>query len=124
MLNQFSFTKAHIILICGIIVGVFSYAAINSICTGLLVVNWIAAGDLKAKFKKLKESKIFWVLISLFLLHLLGLLYTSNFEYALKDLKIKLPIFFLPIVFIASPSLSVKEFRSILKVLLIFLLIN
>ena len=124
MLNQFSFQKAHVILICGIIVGVFSYAAINSICTGLLVVNWIAAGDLKTKFKNLKESNIFWVLISLFLLHLLGLLYTSNFTYALKDLKIKLPIFFLPIVFIASPSLSIKEFRSILKVLLITALLS
>ena len=124
MLNQFSFPKAHIILICGIIVGVFSYAAINSICTGLLVINWIAEGNLKQKINTLRNSKIFWVLISLFLLHLLGLLYTSNFTYALKDLKIKLPIFFLPIVFIASPSLSVKEFRSILKVLLITALLS
>ncbi len=124
MLNQFSFSKAHIVLICGIIVGVFSYAAINSICTGLLVINWIAAGDLKEKFKNLKESNIFWVLISLFLLHLLGLLYTSNFEYAIKDLKIKLPIFFLPIVFITSPSLTVTEFRRILKVLLITALLS
>lgn len=124
MLNQFSFSKAHIVLICGIIVGVFSYAAINSICTGLLVINWIAEGNLKQKLITLRNSKIFWVLISLFLFHLLGLLYTSNFTYALKDLKIKLPIFFFPIVFIASPSLSVKEFRSILKVLLITALLS
>lgn len=124
MLNQFSFSKAHIVLICGIIVGVFSYAAINSICTGLLVINWIAAGNLKQKLNTLRTSKIFWVLISLFLLHLMGLLYTSNFEYALKDLKIKLPIFFLPIVFITSPSLSVSEFRRILKVLLISALLS
>jgi O-antigen ligase len=124
MLNQFSFQKAHIILICGIIVGVFSYAAINSICTGLLVINWIAEGNLKQKINTLRNSKIFWVLISLFLMHLIGLLYTSNFTYALKDLKIKLPIFFLPIVFITSPSLSVKEFRSILKVLLITALLS
>ena len=124
MLNQFSFPKAHIVLICGIIVGVFSYAAINSICTGLLVINWIAAGNLKQKLNTLRTSKIFWVLISLFLLHLLGLLYTSNFEYAIKDLKIKLPIFFLPIVFITSPSLTITEFRSILKVLLITALLS
>lgn len=124
MLNQFSFSKAHIILICGIIVGVFSYAAINSICTGLLVINWIAAGNLNQKLNTLRTSKIFWVLIGLFLLHLMGLLYTSNFEYALKDLKIKLPIFFLPIVFITSPSLSVSEFRRILKVLLISALLS
>lgn len=124
MLNQFSFSKAHIVLICGIIVGVFSYAAINSICTGLLVINWIAAGNLNQKLNTLRTSKIFWVLISLFLLHLMGLLYTSNFEYALKDLKIKLPIFFLPIVFITSPSLSVSEFRRILKVLLISALLS
>ena len=124
MLNQFSFPKAHIVLICGIIVGVFSYAAINSICTGLLVINWIAAGNLKQKLNTLRTSKIFWVLISLFLLHLLGLLYTSNFEYAIKDLKIKLPIFFLPIVFITSPSLTITEFRSILKALLITALLS
>lgn len=124
MLNLFSFQKAQVILICGIIVGVFSYSAINSICTGLLVINWIAEGDLKAKFKKLKESNIFWLLISLFLLHLVGLLYTSNFEYALKDLKIKLPIFFLPIVFVSAKQLSTIQFRNILKVLLITALLS
>ncbi len=124
MLNKFPFHKAHVFFICMVIVGVFFAPAINSIGMGLLVINWLVEGDLKSKWNKLVQSKIFWVLLSVFFIHLIGLIYTSNFQYALKDLKIKLPIFILPFVFISSKQLSESEFKVVLKTLIFTALVS
>ena len=51
---------------------------------------------------------------SLFLLHILGLAYTTDFDYALKDIRIKLPVFILPIIISVSPSLDYKKFRFLM----------
>lgn len=48
------------------------------------------------------------MLSSLMLLHVLGLIYTSDFSYALKDIKIKLPLLALPIIVPVIPKLSSK----------------
>lgn len=41
----------------------------------------------------------YWILISLFLFHLVGLLWTSDFNYACKDIRIKLPLLVMPLIF-------------------------
>ena len=50
----------------------------------------------KKIIKKSIKNKFLILFISLFIIHLLGLLYTSNFRYAFKDLDIKLPLLILP----------------------------
>ncbi len=62
--------------------------------------------------------------MSVFAIHIIGLLYTENFEYALKDLKIKLPILLLPIVFASSISLSKKQFERILEILILMAFVS
>lgn len=61
-----------------------------------------------------KENLPAIVFTSLYLLHVIGLLFTVDFDYALKDLRIKLPLLVLPIIFTVSPSLDKKKFRSIM----------
>lgn len=56
------------------------------------------------------------VLASIFFLHIAGLANTSDYEYAAKDLRIKLPILILPIIFSVSYTLREKMFRHILAV--------
>jgi O-antigen ligase len=51
---------------------------------------------------------------SIFLVHVLGLLYTTDLAYAMKDIRIKLPVFILPIIISLSPSLDYKKFRLLL----------
>jgi hypothetical protein len=51
---------------------------------------------------------------SIYLLHVLGLLLTVDFDYALKDLRIKLPIFALPIILSVSRPLEWKQFRTLM----------
>lgn len=59
------------------------------------------------------KDKAALMLISFYFLHVLGLLYTTDFEYAFKDLRVKLPLLFLPVVFATSKPLA-KEKADIL----------
>lgn len=67
-------------------------------------------------FKKFlrRENLPAIVFSSLYILHLSGLLFTIDFDYALKDLRIKLPLFVLPIILSVSNPLSRKQFRNLM----------
>jgi hypothetical protein len=75
----------------------------------LLLGNWIIEGDFKRKWQVIKTSKVLWVLSSFYFLHLVGLFYTSDFNYALNDLRIKLPLLWFPLLFATSRTLNKKE---------------
>lgn len=54
------------------------------------------------------------ILASLFLLHLIGCLWTSNFDYASRDLRIKLPLLLFPVFISSMPQINAKEKNIIL----------
>ena len=54
------------------------------------------------------------VFSSLYLLHLAGLVFTVDFDYALKDLRIKLPLLVLPVILTVSEPLNNKKFRMLM----------
>lgn len=66
------------------------------------------------KFGLFFKNRIAVVIASLFALHLIGLLHTSDFDYALKDLRTKLPIFVIPLVMSSMPRLSIKQIKQLL----------
>ncbi len=47
---------------------------------------------------------------SIFLLHIVGLIFTTDFDYALKDLRTKLPLFLLPLFIGTSPAFNRRYF--------------
>jgi hypothetical protein len=53
-------------------------------------------------------------LISLYFLHVIGLFYTTDFNYALKDLRIKLPLLALPVIFATTKTLEAKKIDLLL----------
>lgn len=54
---------------------------------------------------------------SVLLLHFIGLLYTSDFNYAFKDIRIKIPLFILPLVISTSQPLDLRTKHLVLKFL-------
>ncbi|MCF0207458.1 MAG: hypothetical protein HUK15_08520, partial [Bacteroidales bacterium] len=80
----------------------------------MLLTNWVAECNFKKKWKRLLDDKsiIFFCLI--FLLHLVWLANTSNFNYALNDLRVKLPLLVLPIVLGTSEAISEKKLNTVL----------
>ncbi len=80
----------------------------------LLPLNWLLEGGLKKKFHKLKSSKALMLIMSIMLIHLLGMIYTNNFLDGLEDIKIKLPLLILPVIIGTSQSLNYKQLKTLL----------
>ncbi len=89
-----------------------------SISQMALIISWIGQGNIKEKFKQFLHNKAALIFTSLYLLHLLGLLYTSNFPYAVQDLKIKIPLIVFPLIFSTSPIPSKRQFNNYLSLLI------
>ncbi|MCE9537968.1 MAG: hypothetical protein K8R85_01955, partial [Bacteroidetes bacterium] len=83
----------------------------------ILACNWLLEGDLKNKFANFWKNKTALIVSSILLLHFIGLTYTSDFAYAFKDIRIKAPLFILPLIISTSTPLSQKLFDAILKLL-------
>ena len=81
----------------------------------LIALNWFVEGDLLNKFKKVYKRPSILVFTTIFFVHLAGLLYTGDFDYAFNDLRIKIPLLSLPIIIGTSDTLTRKEFHLILK---------
>ncbi|MGL4596533.1 MAG: O-antigen ligase family protein [Bacteroidia bacterium] len=82
------------------------------ISIGLMLVfgNWIWEGRFAEKMRLLQARKVIWVLLGFFVLHLLGMLWTEAPAVGWRDIRIKLPLFFLPLLIGTSPPLSRKAF--------------
>ncbi len=74
----------------------------------------LSANNFIDKFGFFFKNRIALIIASLFALHLIGLLHTSDFDYALKDLRTKLPIFVIPLVMSSMPKLSLKQIKQLL----------
>lgn len=68
------------------------------------------------KFLIFFRNKPAMAIFSLMILHVIGLIYTTDFEYALKDLRTKLPLFILPLFIATGPRISNRTFYWILAV--------
>lgn len=85
-----------------------------SVAQLFMIGNWFFEFDFKNRFKKAFSDKVFLAYISIFILHFIGLLYTSDFEYAMNDIRIKLPLFVIPFIAITSTKLSVKQIYALI----------
>jgi len=70
---------------------------------------------IRSKFYQLTKNKIALLSLTLYLVHIVGLLYTRNFKYAGLDLEIKLPLLTLPFVLFTEKSLTKTHQRIVLK---------
>jgi hypothetical protein len=100
-----------------LLVGSLPYSKfLISVAEIILFLSWLSEGGFKVKLNLFLKNKIALALSSLFILHLLGLLYTSDFQYGLEDIKKKIPLMLLPLIFSSSPPLSRQMFEKLLSV--------
>ena len=85
-----------------------------------LVLVWLVDGivtrDFKQKLSRFWHNKAAVLLVAFYLMHVVGLLWTSDFEYAMKDLRVKLPILVMPFVLSSLEPLDRKRFDFVLLV--------
>ena len=89
----------------------------------IIIGNWIIEFDFKRKLAKLKTTPLIWIVLGLFLIHVVGLLWTSDFKYASKDITTKLPLLAFPIIIGSTKKLRLVEWKLLLGVYAITLFI-
>ncbi len=89
---------------------------------GLFIV-WVIDGDLKSKIKAFCNNKTALLISSIYLITVLGLIHTSNFEFALDDLRRKLPLFFIPFFVAGFSPVTKKEFHALLHLYILGVLL-
>lgn len=92
-------------------------AFMMSVSQFLMLIVWIFMGDpVGEKLKRFFHNRIAVLLVSLYLLHIVGLLYTTDFQYAFKDLRVKLPLLAFPIILSSVKPLEKRYFDLLMQV--------
>jgi len=90
---------------------------VSTISLVIAIICWIANKNYKDSFRSFREHKIWWVFISFYLLHVLSLLWTTNFKYAFFDLQVKLGYVICPLM-IAGFTFSSEAWKTFRKALI------
>ena len=73
-------------------------------------VNYRRIGE---RFKELWKNKAALVCISFFFMYVIGLLWTENYAFAMRDLRSKLPLLLFPLTLATIKPFNVKELKAI-----------
>lgn len=85
-----------------------------SLGTMLIILNLFLEADFKSYWKNLTGNKIaigLWVFLGV---ELLSLIWTSDFNYAAHDLRVKLPLLAIPVALVAKPVTERKQLYLLL----------
>jgi hypothetical protein len=122
MLNRFLHPKSHyyihFLALSLFAVGIVCSKAFMSIGILLGLLNLLVEADFKGIWLNLKHNRAFWLIGGLFLLHLLGLLWTSNLAEGLDDLRMKTSLITVPLIVFAKAKDSWDLKDKILTLLL------
>ncbi|MGZ4048055.1 MAG: hypothetical protein ACXVNN_01760, partial [Bacteroidia bacterium] len=109
--HYFVYVFALALLVIGMPVSKF----LMSLSQIILVCNWFLEGGLISKIKSFLKNKAALILSSLLLLHIIGLIYTSDSDYAFHDIRVKAPLLILPLILSTSKPLSKEVINIILQ---------
>ena len=112
-IDHYSFyLLGHIILVIGLPWSPF----LISLSQAILITNWLLEGNFAQKVFILKKRKGALLFLTVFLVHFVGLIYTTDFIAAFNDIKIKLPLLIFPLVISTTPSLKENQIKLILNI--------
>ena len=95
-----------------------------SLGTIFLFANILLEANFKDYFLKAKSNKIFLLIASFWALHVIALIWTSDYSYAFNDLRIKLPLIVIPMALVFKPIESQKALNLLLSLFIVSLLVT
>lgn len=93
-------------LLCAMAVSMLVSNWLMNLVWVLLLVNWIVEWNWKEKFSDFRHNHLLHAVLVLFAMHLVGMLWTSNFHYGINDIRQKLPLLAVPLVVLTSKPLA------------------
>jgi hypothetical protein len=90
----------------------------------LLSLNWVLEARFKRKWEIIRHRKAILLILSIYFIHLIWFFNSSDLAYAIHDIRIKLPLLALPLIYGTAQPLSKKEFKIILQLFIGTVLVN
>lgn len=84
-----------------------------SVSTGLIFLSWLITGHFIQKWEQLKGQPASLLIISIFLVYVIGVIFTNDMKQALYELKKTAFILVLPLCLSTGPTINYKLFRKI-----------
>lgn len=84
------------------------------VLTCMVITDVLTGKSLWPRLQRFRANPAALALSAIFLLPVAGLLWTSDFDYALWDLRMKLPILILPLLFSFLEPLTQGQFRALI----------
>lgn len=107
-----------ILVICGTLYAPIIY----TIGLGLMIIRILFIGSWKNKIQNFKQQKIILLcLLSVYILNIVGLIWTQNIAYGLRELNHKMPFLIIPIYMVAAYPIQ-KNTRNIIFSIYIILI--
>jgi len=83
----------------------------------ILAGAWLLRGGIPGRMAAAWRDRTVPVLAGVYVLHVVGMLYSTDLDYALRDLRIKLPLLLLPVLLYDAPAFVTRRSPLVLAVL-------
>ncbi len=87
---------------------------ITSLSQFMLGAVWLLEGKYRTKINRLIRQKELIIFLGIYLVHVAGMIYSSDLSYGFHDLKIKIPLFILPFIIGTIDPLNSEKVNRIL----------
>ena len=117
-------TYLHILGISGIAFALPWSKVMMSISVMFIVLNLALEANYREYWERFKSNRIFWLVVGVYTLNVIGLLWSSNIDEALHTIKQQLPFIAIPTVLVAKPITTKKHLDIIFMTFLLAMLIT
>jgi O-antigen ligase len=107
MMAQVSKIKYWFLCLVPFVMCIFQYYAAYPIIGYALF--WLIEGDLKRKSNAVIKNKVVLLFVILYLLYVIGLLYSSDYDDGLFNLQVKLSIIIFPLLLVSEGEMDIKK---------------
>jgi len=119
------YTKIYIFALLLLVIGLSTGKFLMSISSLILAGTWLFEGDYLVKWQRIKALNYAPLILAAgFLVHVIWLFNTVNYDYAFHDIVRKLPLLSFPIVIGSMPLLSKRIYELIIGVFIAGLLVS
>lgn len=115
-----NYYQRYLVGIVLLIIGLPFSKFLISISQFFLLGNWLLLyRNPIESFKSFFKNKTALVLSGIYLIHVIGMLYSTDLKYGLDELRKKIPLLFLPIIAASSPIIQKEHLHNLLKLFVI-----
>jgi hypothetical protein len=106
--------RVHFFVLALFIVGVVCSKFLMSMGLLLGVLNLLLEGNFNSYYHRLRENPLILFILLFYVLHLFGLLWTSNLNYGMDDIRKKTSLLLIPLIVGAHPILGPKRWINLI----------